>query len=72
MAIAGNSNGELEQKLWETATKLRGPVDPSEYKDYTLGLLFLKNMSDAFEERRKELERSVNDLESRHHTEYEK
>ena len=72
MAIAGNSNGELEKKLWETATKLRGPVDPSEYKDYTLGLLFLKNMSDSFEERKEELERKIDDPDSRYHTEDEK
>jgi type I restriction enzyme M protein len=49
MAIAGDSDGELEQKLWETAEKLRGPVDPSEYKDFALGLLFLKSMSESFE-----------------------
>ena len=64
MAIAGSSNGELEKKLWETATKLRGPVDPSEYKDYTLGLLFLKNMSDSFEERHRELEEKTRDPEN--------
>lgn len=72
MAITGNSNGDLEKKLWETATKLRGPVDPSEYKDYTLGLLFLKNMSDSFEERREELENSVRDPDSQYYTEDEK
>lgn len=67
MAIAGNSNGELEKKLWETAEKLRGPVDPSEYKDYTLGLLFLKKMSEAFEERRQELEEATSDPDSRYY-----
>lgn len=66
MAIAGNSNGELEKKLWETAEKLRGPVDPSEYKDFTLGLLFLKNMSDSFEERHQELEEKTHDPDSRY------
>lgn len=71
MAIAGNSNGELEKKLWETAEKLRGPVDPSEYKDFALGLLFLKSMSDSFEARRQELEEKTRDPDSRYYTENE-
>ena len=71
MAIAGNSNGELEKKLWETAEKLRGPVDPSEYKDFALGLLFLKSMSDSFEARRQELEKKTRDQDSRYYTEDE-
>ncbi|NLV03868.1 type I restriction-modification system subunit M [Haloferax volcanii] len=72
MAIAGDSNGELEKKLWETAEKLRGPVDPSEYKDFALGLLFLKSMSDSFEARRQELEEKTRDPDSRYYTEDEK
>ena len=71
MAIAGNSNGELEKKLWETAEKLRGPVDPSNYKDFALGLLFLKSMSDSFEKRRQELEEKTRDPDSRYYTEDE-
>jgi len=71
MAIAGNSNGELEKKLWETAEKLRGPVDPSEYKDFALGLLFLKSMSDSFEARKEELEEKTRDPDSRYYTEDE-
>lgn len=71
MAIAGNSNGELEKKLWETAEKLRGPVDPSEYKDFALGLLFLKSMSDSFKARRQELEEMTHDPDTRYYTEDE-
>ncbi len=72
MAISGNSNGDLEKKLWETAEKLRGPVDPSEYKDFALGLLFLKSMSDSFEARRQELKEKTRDPDSRYYTEDEK
>ncbi|MWV64487.1 N-6 DNA methylase [Halorubrum sp. JWXQ-INN 858] len=72
MSVTGDSNGELEKKLWETAEKLRGPVDPSEYKDFALGLLFLKSMSDSFEARRKELEERTRDEDSRYYTEDEK
>lgn len=46
----------LEQKLWEAADKLRGNQEPSEYKHVVLGLVFLKYISDRFEERRQDLE----------------
>lgn len=45
----------LEQTLWEAADKLRGNQEPSEYKHVVLGLVFLKYVSDRFEERRTEL-----------------
>lgn len=46
----------LEQTLWETADKLRGNQEPSEYKHVVLGLVFLKYISDRFTERRTALE----------------
>lgn len=45
----------IEVSLWETANKLRGSVEPSEYKHVVLGLIFLKFASDKFEEHRKKL-----------------
>ncbi len=45
----------LEQKLWAAADKLRGHLDPSEYKHVVLGLIFLKYISDAFEEHHQKL-----------------
>lgn len=42
---------ELEQKLWQSADKLRNNMSPSEYKFIVLGLIFLKYISDSFEER---------------------
>ena len=45
----------FEQTLWDTADKLRGSVESSEYKHVVLSLIFLKFVSDKFEERRAEL-----------------
>lgn len=49
----------LEQRLWEAADKLRGNQEPSEYKHVVLGLVFLKYISDRFEERRDAIGRSL-------------
>ena len=38
--------------MWQAADKLRGQVDAAEYKHVVLGLVFLKYISDAFEEYR--------------------
>lgn len=45
----------MEETLWDSANKLRGTVESSEYKHVVLGLIFLKFASDKFEERRAEL-----------------
>jgi type I restriction enzyme M protein len=45
----------IEETLWDSANKLRGSVESSEYKHVVLGLIFLKFASDKFEERREEL-----------------
>ena len=45
----------IEETLWDSANKLRGTVEPSEYKHVVLGLIFLKFTSDKFEERKDEL-----------------
>ena len=54
----------LEQTLWESADALRGNQEPSEYKHVVLGLVFLKYISDRFEERRQAIETALSDPES--------
>ena len=44
------SSADMEATLWSTADALRGVMDASEYKHIVLGLIFLKYISDAFEE----------------------
>jgi type I restriction enzyme M protein len=51
----------LEQRLWDAADALRGNQEPSEYKHVVLGLVFLKYISDRFEERRQAIEISLSD-----------
>jgi len=51
---ATNGNGipaDSESKLWTVADKLRGHMDAAEYKHVVLGLIFLKYISDAFQEK---------------------
>lgn len=43
---------EIKRTLWATADKLRSNMDAAEYKHVVLGLIFLKYISDAFQERR--------------------
>jgi type I restriction enzyme M protein len=45
-----NSEEKLEAQLWRSADKLRKNIDAAEYKHIVLGLIFLKYISDAFEE----------------------
>jgi type I restriction enzyme M protein len=52
-----NTNEQhFEKTLWQAADKLRKNIDAAEYKHIVLGLIFLKYISDAFEEKRGQLE----------------
>ncbi len=53
---------DFEKELWKAADRLRGNIDPSEYKHIVLGLLFLKYVSDSFYQRKEELEKSISDF----------
>ena len=47
---------DLDKRLWNAADRLRSNVNPSDYMHVVLGLVFLKYVSDAFNERRAELQ----------------
>ncbi len=51
-STAPSTMKELKDTLWKAADKLRGSLSSSQYKDVILGLVFLKYVSDAYEERR--------------------
>ena len=55
MAKKEQKEKSIEETLWESANKLRGSVEPSEYKHVVLSLIFLKYAFDRFVERRDEL-----------------
>ena len=54
-ANASAANLGFEAKLWLTADKLRNNMDAAEYKHVVLGLIFLKYISDTFQEHRAKL-----------------
>jgi type I restriction enzyme M protein len=68
--VKANGNGAhfissgLEEKLWAAADKMRGHMDAAEYKHVVLGLIFLKYLSDIFQEYYSELGNSQLDPEN--------
>lgn len=55
MAKKETNDKSVEVILWDAANKLRGSVEPAEYKHVVLSLIFLKFASDKFEQHRKKL-----------------
>ena len=72
--MVGNSNVDMDfaPKLWQAADKLRNNMDAAEYKHIVLGLIFLKYISDAFEERYRVLNKEVSDKKSTYYVAEEK
>ena len=50
-----NADIGFEKQIWDAACVLRGNIDASEYKSVVLGLIFLKYISDRFDEKYNEL-----------------
>ena len=54
----------LENWLWEAACKIRGEIDAPKYKDYILPLIFLKRLSDVFEDEVVRFAKEIGDINS--------
>ena len=65
MADKNSADIGFEQQIWAAADILRGNMDAAEYKHVVLGLIFLKYISDKFEERYRELEADDDDVEDK-------
>src|SRR5438094_4739964 len=63
-----NGHNELLKGLWEAAVRLRGSIEPADYKRYVLPIIFLRFLSLRYENRRAELERLIDDPKSDYHT----
>ena len=55
MAAKAKKEVSMEEALWKSADKLRGSVEPSEYKHVVLSLFFLKFASDKFKEQKEKI-----------------
>ena len=55
MADKNTADIGFEKQIWDAACVLRGNMDASEYKNVVLGLIFLKYISDRFDDKYKEL-----------------
>lgn len=54
----------LEQWLWDAACQIRGPLDAPKFKDYILPLVFLKRLSDVFEDEVARVAADIGDIET--------
>ncbi len=54
----------LENWLWEAACKIRGDIDAPKYKEYILTLIFIKRLSDVFEDELKKLSEKFGSIEN--------
>ena len=59
------SKENIEQVVWSACDTFRGAIDPSEYKNYILTMLFIKYMSDLWKDKREEYARKYNGDEAR-------
>lgn len=55
MSTTNTADIGFEKQIWDAACVLRGNMDASEYKNVILGLIFLKYISDSFEDKRRAL-----------------
>lgn len=59
----------FEKELWDAANELRGAVSENNYKNYILPLVFIKHLSERYEQVKESLEKQINTPGSDHFTE---
>jgi type I restriction enzyme M protein len=67
-SASSNGHTDLLSGLWEAAVRLRGSIEPADYKRYVLPIIFLRFLSLRYENRRRELEELLADPKSDYHT----
>ncbi|MEU8212059.1 class I SAM-dependent DNA methyltransferase [Micromonospora sp. NPDC049044] len=65
-----SSTKQIQDILWKAADKLRGSMDAAQYKEFVLGLVFLKYVSDAFAEHRTQIKKSLSDIPENRHAQF--
>ncbi|WP_406080419.1 N-6 DNA methylase [Micromonospora sp. NBC_00858] len=65
-----SSTKQIQDILWKAADKLRGSMDAAQYKEFVLGLVFLKYVSDAFAERRTQIKDSLSGIPENRHAQF--
>lgn len=63
----GNGIVDLNKELWQAAVKLRGSIEPADYKRYVLPIIFLRFLSLRYEKRRSELESMIAEPQSEYY-----
>jgi type I restriction enzyme M protein len=58
----------LENWLWEASCKIRGEIDAPKYKDYILPLIFLKRLSDVFDDEVEKFSKSFSQIAGKFYT----
>src|ERR1700685_281220 len=66
--IPHNGHSDFLTELWEAAVRMRGSIEPADYKRYVLPIIFLRFLSLRYERRRAELERLIADPASEYYT----
>jgi type I restriction enzyme M protein len=63
--MTAKTQAEINNIIWRACDTFRGVIDPSQYKDYILVMLFLKFLSDLWKDKQEEYERKYNGDETR-------
>lgn len=58
------SQKDINNTVWKACDTFRGTIDPSQYKDYILTMLFLKYVTDVYNEKKEEYAKNMKETKS--------